>query len=139
MTHHQPLTDTVFESFDLHPSLLAGLNEAGFIRCTPIQAMTLPFALAGRDIAGQAQTGTGKTAAFLVAVLNRLLTRPAMTERKVGDPRAVILAPTRELAFRSRRISATSAGTPGFDLRADLRRRGLRQAARDAGRPASIS
>ena len=100
MTHHQPLTDTVFESFDLHPSLLAGLNEAGFIRCTPIQAMTLPFALAGRDIAGQAQTGTGKTAAFLVAVLNRLLTRPAMTERKVGDPRAVILAPTRELAIQ---------------------------------------
>ncbi|TXG79919.1 MAG: ATP-dependent RNA helicase RhlB [Rhodocyclaceae bacterium] len=100
MTHHQPLTDTVFESFDLHPSLLSGLNEAGFIRCTPIQALTLPFALQGRDIAGQAQTGTGKTAAFLVAVLNRLLTRPAMTERKLGDPRAVILAPTRELAIQ---------------------------------------
>lgn len=100
MTHAQPLTDTVFESFDLHPSLLAGLNDTGFIRCTPIQALTLPIALMGGDIAGQAQTGTGKTAAFLVAVLNRLLTKPALIERKSGDPRAVILAPTRELAIQ---------------------------------------
>ncbi len=100
MSHTQPLTDTVFESFDLHPSLLAGLNDTGFIRCTPIQALTLPIALQGSDIAGQAQTGTGKTAAFLVAVLNRLLTKPALTERKTGDPRAVILAPTRELAIQ---------------------------------------
>jgi ATP-dependent RNA helicase RhlB len=100
MTHQQPLTDTVFESFDLHPTLLAGLNDAGFIRCTPIQALTLPIALQGGDIAGQAQTGTGKTAAFLVAVLNRLLTKPALVERKSGDPRAVILAPTRELAIQ---------------------------------------
>ena len=100
MTHSQPLTDTVFESFDLHPSLLAGLNDTGFIRCTPIQALTLPIALQGGDIAGQAPTGTGKTAAFLVAVLNRLLTRPALVERKTGDPRAVILAPTRELAIQ---------------------------------------
>ncbi|MGH8172492.1 MAG: DEAD/DEAH box helicase, partial [Rhodanobacteraceae bacterium] len=60
----QPLTDIVFESFDLHPLLLSGLNAAGFVRCTPIQALTLPVALAGRDVAGQAQTGTGKTAAF---------------------------------------------------------------------------
>ncbi len=100
MTHSQPLTDIVFESFDLHPSLLAGLTDSGFIRCTPIQAQTLPLALKGSDIAGQAQTGTGKTAAFLVAVLNRLLTKPALVERKTGDPRAVILAPTRELAIQ---------------------------------------
>jgi ATP-dependent RNA helicase RhlB len=100
MSHQQPLTDTVFESFDLHPSLLAGLNDTGFVRCTPIQALTLPIALRGSDIAGQAQTGTGKTAAFLVAVLNRLLTKPALVERKSGDPRAVILAPTRELAIQ---------------------------------------
>ena len=98
--HQQPLTDIVFESFDLHPSLLAGLADAGFVRCTPIQSLTLPVALEGHDISGQAQTGTGKTAAFLVAVLNRLLTRPAMVERKTGDPRAVILAPTRELAIQ---------------------------------------
>jgi ATP-dependent RNA helicase RhlB len=96
----KPLTDITFDSFDLHPTLLAGLETAGFTRCTPIQALTLPLALAGRDVAGQAQTGTGKTLAFLVAVMNRLLTRPALAERKPEDPRALILAPTRELAIQ---------------------------------------
>ena len=100
MSHQQALTEVVFESFPLHPTLLAGLNEAGYVRCTPIQALTLPHALEGRDVAGQAQTGTGKTAAFLVAVMNRLLTQTAMNERRDGDPRAVILAPTRELAIQ---------------------------------------
>jgi ATP-dependent RNA helicase RhlB len=97
---HQPLTDITFESFDLHPAVLSGLHAAGFTRCTPIQALTLPIALTGRDVAGQAQTGTGKTAAFLVAVLNRLLTRPARAERRVSDPRALVIAPTRELAIQ---------------------------------------
>ncbi|MDR7099965.1 ATP-dependent RNA helicase RhlB [Lysobacter niabensis] len=96
----KPLTDITFDSFELHPSLLAGLEAAGFTRCTPIQALTLPLALNGRDVAGQAQTGTGKTLAFLVAVMNRLLTRPALAERKPEDPRALILAPTRELAIQ---------------------------------------
>ncbi|WP_240125595.1 ATP-dependent RNA helicase RhlB [Thermomonas alba] len=96
----KPLTDITFSSFDLHPALLAGLEGAGFTRCTPIQAMSLPVALAGGDVAGQAQTGTGKTLAFLVAVINRLLTRPALADRKPEDPRALILAPTRELAIQ---------------------------------------
>ena len=96
----KPLTDLTFSTFDLHPALLAGLEGAGFTRCTPIQAMTLPVALKGGDVAGQAQTGTGKTLAFLVAVINRLLTRPALAERKPEDPRALILAPTRELAIQ---------------------------------------
>jgi ATP-dependent RNA helicase RhlB len=96
----KPLTDITFDSFELHPSLLAGLEAAGFTRCTPIQALTLPLALNGRDVAGQAQTGTGKTLAFLVAVINRLLTRPALADRKPEDPRALILAPTRELAIQ---------------------------------------
>ncbi|AKC86943.1 ATP-dependent RNA helicase RhlB [Pseudoxanthomonas suwonensis] len=96
----KPLTDVAFSSFDLHPALLAGLESAGFTRCTPIQALTLPVALPGRDVAGQAQTGTGKTLAFLVTVMNRLLTRPALAERKPEDPRALILAPTRELAIQ---------------------------------------
>jgi ATP-dependent RNA helicase RhlB len=98
--HQQPLTDTFFDSFNLHPSVLSGLHAAGFTRCTPIQALTLPLALAGKDVAGQAQTGTGKTAAFLVAVLNRLLTQPAFPERGTHDPRALIIAPTRELAIQ---------------------------------------
>ena len=94
------LTDTFFTQFDLHPLLQQGLDEAGFARCTPIQALTLPLALIGRDVAGQAQTGTGKTCAFLVALMNRLLTQPAVTGRKDSDPRALIIAPTRELAIQ---------------------------------------
>jgi ATP-dependent RNA helicase RhlB len=89
------LSDTRFDSLPLHPSLLAGLQKLGFSHCTPIQAQTLPPALTGRDIAGQAQTGTGKSAAFLLATMHRLLTHP----RREGDdgrqPRALMLAPTR--------------------------------------------
>lgn len=96
----KPLTDICFENFDLHPQLLKGLEEANFIRCTPIQAMTLPLTLEGKDVAGQAQTGTGKTAAFLVALYNRLLMQPAHADHKSLDPRAVVLAPTRELAVQ---------------------------------------
>ena len=82
----KPLTDIAFSSFDLHPTLLAGLESAGFTRCTPIQAMTLPIALTGRDVAGQAQTGTGKTLAFLVTVVNRLLTTPGAGRPQAGRP-----------------------------------------------------
>ncbi|MCC4634642.1 ATP-dependent RNA helicase RhlB [Xanthomonas dyei] len=96
----KPLTDLTFSSFDLQPALVAGLEGAGFTRCTPIQALTLPVALPGGDVAGQAQTGTGKTLAFLVTVMNRLLIRPALADRKPEDPRALILAPTRELAIQ---------------------------------------
>lgn len=96
----KPLTDVTFSSFELQPALLAGLEGAGFTRCTPIQALTLPVALPGGDVAGQAQTGTGKTLAFLVAVVNRLISRPALADRKPEDPRALILAPTRELAIQ---------------------------------------
>ncbi len=94
------LTDTFFTNFELHALLQQGLDEAGFTRCTPIQALTLPMALGGRDVAGQAQTGTGKTCAFLVAMMNRLLTAPAAAGRKDSDPRALVIAPTRELAIQ---------------------------------------
>ncbi|MBD8879821.1 DEAD/DEAH box helicase [Rhodanobacter sp. 7MK24] len=94
------LTDTFFANFELHPLLQQGLADAGFTRCTPIQELTLPVALTGRDVAGQAQTGTGKTCAFLVALMNRLLTTPAVAERKDSDPRALVIAPTRELAIQ---------------------------------------
>lgn len=94
------LTDTFFTNFDLHPLLQQGLDDAGFTRCTPIQELTLPVALPGRDVAGQAQTGTGKTCAFLVAMMNRLLTQPAAADRKDSDPRALVIAPTRELAIQ---------------------------------------
>lgn len=110
----KPLTDIAFSEFDLHPQLLAGLEAAGFSRCTPIQALTLPLALAGRDVAGQAQTGTGKTLAFLIAVLNRLLTRPALADRKPEDPRALILAPTRELAIQIHKDAVKFASDLGL-------------------------
>ncbi len=89
------LTHIKFEEFNLPTAILAGLNEAGFTYCTPIQAQTLPVLLTGRDVAGQAQTGTGKTAAFLVTVLTRLLSEHGKSS---GQPSAIIIAPTRELS-----------------------------------------
>jgi ATP-dependent RNA helicase RhlB len=80
--------------------LLQGIESAGFSRCTPIQAETLPIALAGKDVSGQAQTGTGKTAAFLIATYNHLLKNPPPPDRHLTSPRAIILAPTRELAVQ---------------------------------------
>jgi len=77
---------------------MQGIRDAGFTFCTPIQAQTLPLALTGRDVAGQAQTGTGKTAAFLVAMYQALLTRPVSDNRNTASIRALIVAPTRELA-----------------------------------------
>jgi len=91
------LTETLFESFDLPEPLLRGLTDEGFIRCSPIQAQTLPVSLEGKDVAGQAQTGTGKTAAFLVTLFTRLL---AAENLQPGLPMALIVAPTRELALQ---------------------------------------
>ncbi|MDH3314718.1 MAG: DEAD/DEAH box helicase [Gammaproteobacteria bacterium] len=99
-TEEHPLTDVRFETLDLEPSLMKGLGDAGFEFCTPIQAGALPKALAGTDVEGQAQTGTGKTCAFLLATMNLLLRKPALSGGKEGDPRAIILAPTRELAVQ---------------------------------------
>ena len=85
-------TNKDFTGFDLPPELAQGIEEAGFFFCTPIQEKTLPLTLKGQDVAGQAQTGTGKTAAFVLPILNRLMSR--------SEPcvRALIMAPTRELA-----------------------------------------
>jgi len=93
-------TTISFDSLGLPDRILQGVRKAGFRHCTAIQAQTLPIVLAGNDVAGQAQTGTGKTAAFLLASFNRLLTQPLPPERSQSGPRAVILAPTRELAIQ---------------------------------------
>lgn len=93
--------DTVnvpFRQFQLDQRLLNALDDAGFNYCTPIQAESLPVILAGQDIAGQAQTGTGKTAAFLLAIMQHLLINP-VTDKK-NHPRALVIAPTRELAIQ---------------------------------------
>jgi len=87
-----------FKQFALDERLLTALDEIGFKNCTPIQAECLPLILDGHDIAGQAQTGTGKTAAFLLSTFNLLLSRPA--ENKKSNLRALIIAPTRELAIQ---------------------------------------
>ena len=92
--------ELLFADLDLPEQLQAGVRAAGFTSCTPIQAKSLPQALTGHDIAGQAQTGTGKTAAFLLAAFNRLLSSPAPDAGKPNDPRALIIAPTRELAVQ---------------------------------------
>src|SRR6201988_4308463 len=103
-----------FESFGLAPTLMQGIRDAGFTQCTPIQAQTLPIALAGRDVAGQAQTGTGKTAAFLVAMYQALLTRPPAGSRSPTSVRALIVAPTRELAVQIHRDALTLGAHTGL-------------------------
>jgi ATP-dependent RNA helicase RhlB len=95
---NKELSDITFASLGLPESLQSSLDEAGFTHCTPIQAESLPIALNNRDVAGQAQTGTGKTAAFLLATMSRLMRNPPAESRRPNDPRALILAPTRELA-----------------------------------------
>lgn len=110
------LSDIPYSSFSLPENLMQGIEDAGFSLCTPIQAETLPVALGGRDVAGQAQTGTGKTAAFLVAVYNHLLTHPANERRKQNQPRALILAPTRELAMQIHRDASVIGRHTGLKL-----------------------
>ena len=87
-----------FDSLSLPESIRKGIEAAGFTECTPIQAEALPLALSGKDVAGQAQTGSGKTAAFLIPLFARLLRSGHPT--LPGAPRALILAPTRELAVQ---------------------------------------
>ena len=91
------LTQTRFSNLELSDIIIKGLKEVGFIQCTPIQDRTLPLSLRGKDVAGQAQTGTGKTAAFLLATFQHLLNDESET---IKNPRAIILAPTRELAIQ---------------------------------------
>jgi ATP-dependent RNA helicase RhlB len=130
------LTDVSFSSLDLVPELLKGTQEAGFEFCTPIQAGALPKALGGHDVEGQAQTGTGKTAAFLLATMNRLLTRAPVKGHRDGDPRALIMAPTRELAvqihkdakvlgkYTDLRVGVVFGGT-AYDQQREMLRAGL--------------
>ena len=117
-----------FHALGLSEAILRDLADAKFVSPTPIQEQAIPPALAGRDVIGCAQTGTGKTAAFVIPMIERLSTLPK------GQPKALILAPTRELALqtlttieklgRSRRISATVI-VGGADMQAQVR--GLRQ------------
>ncbi|MCP3677617.1 MAG: DEAD/DEAH box helicase [Deltaproteobacteria bacterium] len=86
-----------FSTLDINAKLLQGVDDAGFERCTPIQEQSLPEALAGKDLIAQSQTGTGKTAVFILTIFNKLL---ADTGEKPKGPRALVMAPTRELAVQ---------------------------------------
>jgi ATP-dependent RNA helicase RhlB len=89
-----------FTGLDLPAPVLEGIREAGFVTATPIQEAALPLALKGKDVAGQSQTGTGKTAAFLIAAYTRLLRTPAPAASTPTSPRVLIIAPTRELVVQ---------------------------------------
>ena len=91
---------TRFHDFDLPNPLLHAICDLGFEYCTPIQAEILPSSLSGKDASGKAQTGTGKTAAFLITVITRILHNPIQGKRKPGTPRILILGPTRELVLQ---------------------------------------
>ena len=110
------LTDIPFSSFNLRDELMRGVADAGFELTTPIQAEALPLALDGKDVAGQAQTGTGKTAAFLLATFQRLLDRPPPPHEGVSQPRALMLAPTRELAVQIHKDAETLGRYTGLRL-----------------------
>ena len=81
-----------FETLNFHPSIVAGIRSLGYVTPTPIQLQSIPPIMQGRDLIGLAQTGTGKTAAFVLPILQRLLTSP------LGRVGALIISPTRELA-----------------------------------------
>ena len=88
---------TRFHDLSLHVELMQAIHKQGYDYCTPIQAKSLPHTLKGLDMIGKAQTGTGKTAAFLLTIIDQLLSHPLEGERFTGEPRALVIAPTREL------------------------------------------
>ena len=105
-----------FIELNLPEPVALGIADAGFTDCTPIQEKSLPLALAGKDVAGQAQTGTGKTAAFLITLFSRLLKNPRETKQK--NPRALILAPTRELVVQIEKDAQLLGKHCGFTIQA---------------------
>jgi ATP-dependent RNA helicase RhlB len=130
------LSDTAFADLPLAAPLIQATRDLGFQYCTPIQAECLPIALAGHDVAGQAQTGTGKTAAFLLALFHRLLTQPVSGERAPTQPRALVVAPTRELAVQIHKDAVALGahtdlklglvyGGAGYDTQRDMLREGV--------------
>ena len=92
--------ETRFHDLGLRDELMRGIADLGFHYCSPIQAAILPQTLQGHDAIGKAQTGTGKTAAFLITIFNDQLCHPLQGERFVGEPRALVIAPTRELVMQ---------------------------------------
>ena len=107
---------TSFKELDLHPQLSKAIKAMGFDAPTPIQAQTLPFTLKGADIIGQAQTGTGKTAAFLISAIQHMLMNTYEEERFNGEPRLLVLAPTRELVMQIAADAENLCKFTGFNV-----------------------
>lgn len=105
-----------FHDFDLPVTIMHAIADLGFQYCTPIQAKTLAGTLSGLDAIGQAQTGTGKTAAFLISLMTRLLADPEVGNKKNGQPRALVIAPTRELVIQIAKDGETLAKYCGLQL-----------------------
>ncbi len=96
--HAELFSDLTFTDIDLPDELLRAVQDLGFEHLTQVQAEVLPLSLVGRDVVAQAQTGSGKTAAYLLTVFSRMLRQERRTE--IENPRALIVAPTRELAVQ---------------------------------------
>ncbi|MBA6328838.1 ATP-dependent RNA helicase RhlB [Colwellia sp. MB02u-6] len=107
------LTEIKFSELKLEPTVVNGLESMGFEYCTAIQAKSLPILMTGKDIAGQAQTGEGKTIAFLAATFHHLLQKKDVSH---NQPRALIMAPTRELAIQIHRDAIEMAKSTGLRL-----------------------
>ncbi len=108
---------TRFHDFEIPPRAMRGIAEAGYQYCTPIQSLILTDSFKGTDVSGKAQTGTGKTAAFLITVFKRLLDNPIdETNRRKGSPRALIMAPTRELVIQIEKDAKVLGKYCGFNF-----------------------
>ncbi|MDP3813658.1 DEAD/DEAH box helicase, partial [Pseudomonas sp.] len=107
---------TRFHDFKLSPELMHAIHDLGFPYCTPIQAQVLGYTLNGQDAIGRAQTGTGKTAAFLISIITQLLQTPPPKERYMGEPRALIIAPTRELVVQIAKDAADLTKYTGLNV-----------------------
>ena len=98
--YYPHMSPTTFTELNLPKTLQQGIDELGYTELTPVQQIALPISLAGKDVAGQGRTGTGKTATFLITIFNRLLSQSAKDGRTGQHPRAVVIAPTRELVIQ---------------------------------------
>ncbi|HEN8802128.1 ATP-dependent RNA helicase RhlB [Pseudomonas sp. CM25] len=107
---------TRFHDFKLSNEVMHAIHDLGFPYCTPIQAQVLGYTLRGQDAIGRAQTGTGKTAAFLISIISQLQQTPPPKERYMGEPRALIIAPTRELVVQIAKDAAALTKYTGLNV-----------------------
>ena len=107
-----------FHDLDLPVQIMHAIADLDFQYCTPIQAEILPPALTGVDVSGKAQTGTGKSAAFLINIYTQLLRKPIQGKRRPGVPRVLILAPTRELALQIEKDARALGKYTGIKIQA---------------------